>query len=271
MRAQPSIGDIQQAAHEYGHDYAKGSPHIRHDAIRTRLISTIQRVATDILDRRRRCRVLEIGAGHGAFTDHLVAVGAEVEITEMSAPSAEVLCHRFRHNKNVTVFHDPAGTRSFEGDPIDMVVCISVLHHIPDYVITVERLVDRVAAGGAFVSFQDPLWYPRQSWSSRRLDRIAYLSWRVCQGELRRGIATIVRRTRGIYDETNVADMSEYHVVRQGVDEVMLCRVLQAKFRDVELRRYWSTQSGILQRLGDTIATPNTFGIVALDRRSQHA
>ncbi|MHB9863795.1 class I SAM-dependent methyltransferase [Streptomyces sp. YIM S03343] len=262
----PTIGHLQERAHGQGHDYAKGSPHIRHHRIREQVISGLHGLVGQVVERNGRCRVLEVGAGHGTFTDHLVAAGAEVRVTEMSAPSAAVLRHRFRHNPRVTVVHDAEGEEVFRQEPLDAVVCISVLHHIPDYLGAVEHLVRRVVPGGAFFSIQDPLWYPRRSALSMNLDRGAYLLWRLGQGELRRGLATRVRRLRGRYDETNEADMAEYHVVRQGVDEQALRDLLAPAFRGVELRRYWSTQSGALQALGERLAPATTFGLLAHDR-----
>jgi SAM-dependent methyltransferase len=262
----PTIGHLQERAHGHGHDYAKGSPHIRHHRIRERVVAGLHGMVGRVVERNGRCRVLEVGAGHGTFTDHLAAAGAEVRVTEMSAPSADVLRHRFRNNARVTVVHDPDGEEVFGTEPLDAVVCISVLHHIPDYLGAVERLVRRVEPGGAFFSVQDPLWYPRRSALSMNLDRGAYLLWRLGQGELRRGLATRARRLRGRYDETNEADMSEYHVVRQGVDEDALRKLLAPAFHQVELRRYWSTQSGVLQVLGERLAPATTFGFLADDR-----
>ncbi|MEU2154390.1 methyltransferase [Streptomyces sp. NPDC019396] len=239
--------------------------------MRARVVEVVQRVIGEVLDRNGRCRVVELGAGHGAFTDHLLAMGAEVAVTEMSGPSAELLERRFRHNPRVTVIHDPTGDVQFEGSSIDCVVTISVLHHIPDYLTAVERLVGRIAEGGAFVSFQDPLWYPRRSSVSMGLDRSAYLLWRLGQGAYGRGVATRLRRLRGVYDNTNSADMSEYHVVRNGVDEERLKQLLEPAFESVRLHRYWSTQSGVLQALGERLAPPTTFGIVAERRHAaQH-
>lgn len=51
--------------------------------------------------------------------------------------------------------------------------------------------------------------------------------------------------------------------MRQGVDEESVADVLRGTFADVRVERYWSTQSGWLQRLGDRWATPNTFGVEA--------
>jgi hypothetical protein len=80
--------------------------------------------------------------------------------------------------------------------------------------------VQRITVGGAFVSFQDSLWYPRRSPGSLAVERGAYLLWRMGQGQLWRGVASVLRRRRGAYDETDPSDMIEYHVVRKGVDEL---------------------------------------------------
>jgi trans-aconitate methyltransferase len=264
--SKPTIGLLQERAHGEGHDYAKGSPHIRHHRIRERVIAGLHTLVGQVIERNGQCRVLEIGAGHGTFTDHLVAAGATVEVTEMSAPSAAILRHRFRYNPQVAVTHTPEGTDVLPSEPLDAVVCISVLHHIPDYLGTVDRLVQRIVPGGAFFSIQDPLWYPRRSRTSMNADRGAYLLWRLGQGQLRRGLATRVRRLRGHYDETNEADMAEYHVVRQGVDEIALRQLLTPVFRHVELQRYWSTQSAALQALGERFGPATTFGLFARNR-----
>ncbi|WP_306968049.1 class I SAM-dependent methyltransferase [Streptomyces afghaniensis] len=266
-QSRPTIGELQERAHGAGHDYAKGSPHIRHHRVRERVISAVHTLVGEIVERSGQCRVLEVGAGHGTFTDHLVAAGARVEVTEMSAHSVAVLRRRFRGSPHVTVTHDPEGKEIFRSEPVDAVVCVSVLHHIPDYLTAVEHLIGRTAPGGAFLSMQDPLWYPRRSHLSMGVDRGAYLLWRLGQGQLRRGLATRMRRLRGHYDESNEADMSEYHVVRQGVDEVALQEILAPAFQEVRLQRYWSTQSGVLQALGERFAPPTTFGVLARNRR----
>ncbi|WP_240929643.1 class I SAM-dependent methyltransferase [Streptomyces coryli] len=267
LRTPPSMGTLQEHEHGEGHDYAAGSPHIRHHSLRERLIGSLHGVIGEIQETNGRCRVLEVGAGHGTFTDHLVAAGAEVTVTEMSEPSASFLRRRFRHNDRVTVLHDADGERALRGDPVDLVVCISVLHHIPDYVRSVRRLTDRVVPGGAFVSYQDPLWYPRRGTVSMAADRGAYFLWRLGQGQLQRGLATRVRRLRGIRDESNPADMVEYHVVRDGVDELALRDLLAECFADVGVERYWSTQSPLLQQLGERRGPRTTFGLIARGRR----
>ncbi|MEU9173153.1 class I SAM-dependent methyltransferase [Streptomyces sp. NPDC048420] len=261
-----SMGELQERAHGVEHDYAKGSPHIRHHAVRDRLITSLHTLVQEVIDRNGQCRVLELGAGHGTFTDHLLAAGARITVTEMSTPSVRFLQSRFRHNPNVTVLHDQSGGATCRVGPVDAVVCISVLHHIPDYLGTVRQLVERIVPGGAFLSAQDPLWYPRRSRLSMNLDRNAYFLWRLGQGHFRRGLSTRLRRMRGVYDETNEADMVEYHVVRNGVDEEALRDLLAPAFEKVEVQRYWSTQSGVLQAVGERVFPPTTFGLIARHR-----
>ncbi|MFG2022743.1 class I SAM-dependent methyltransferase [Streptomyces sp. NPDC048825] len=262
----PSMGELQERDHGIGHDYAKGSPHIRHHTIRDRLIGDLHVLVQEVISRTGQCHVLELGAGHGTFTDHLLAAGARVTVTEMSEPSVRFLQSRFHHNPNVTVLHDKDGTAACQAGPLDAVVCVSVLHHIPDYLGTVKQLVERIVSGGAFLSAQDPLWYPRRSRLSMSLDRNAYFLWRLGQGQLGRGLATRLRRLRGVYDDAKEADMVEYHVVRDGVDEEALRDLLAPAFATVEVRPYWSTQSGLLQAVGERLFPPTTFGLVATER-----
>ncbi len=54
---------------------------------------------------------------------------------------------------------------------------------------------------GAFLSPEDPLWYPRRSTASPALDRGSCSCRRVLRGEHRRGTATRVRRLCATYDE----------------------------------------------------------------------
>ncbi len=258
---------LQEAVHGAGHDYVDGSPHLMHARLNTWMRDVLNATVADLADRAGRpVRVLEVGAGHGPFTETLLAAGAEVVVTEMSAPSARHLADRFRHNPRVRVVHDPEGDLAVHGR-VDLVVFMSVLHHIPDYLDALARAAAAVAPGGAVVSFQDPLLYSRQGRSSRVVARAATLAWRATRGDLVRGLRTQARRLRGVYDENDPSDMSEYHCVRDGVDEQAVAALLAGWFADVRLEHYGSTQAGWAQALGRHRAPPNTFGVVARHRR----
>lgn len=261
--------NLQDRSHGPDHQYESASPHLLHVNLRNQIAIAIQHAVERSLARSGQCRVLEIGAGHGAFTEFAVAAGAMVTVTEMSESSAEVLARRFRRNNRVRVVYDRDGESMIcERATYDVVLCISVLHHIPDYLAYTADLVGLVSPGGDLISFQDPLWYPRRSRRSMAAQWGAYFAWRVFQGDLRRGLRTRVRHFRGILDERLVEDMVEYHVVRRGVDELALQTLLVRSFASVELVKYWSTQSAVLHRLGQRLRLQSNFGLVAARRHA---
>lgn len=264
-----AVARHQSVAHHAGFDYTAGSPHLRHRDLHRRVVTACRDAVRDVLARWGHCRVLEVGAGHGTFTDHVAALGAEVWVTEMSQDSATRLADRFRYNANVHVRPDPDGTAAAALGTFDVVLCLSVLHHIPDYVAAVAQYTAQLAPGGAFVSYQDPLWYPRRGRVSRLIDRGAYLTWRLGRPGRARGLASLSRRLRGAYDDTLPGDSVEYHVVRLGVDEDTLEKLLRERFSDVRVDRYWSTQAGPLQWLGERVGPPTTFGLVATGAHPQ--
>jgi hypothetical protein len=166
------------------------------------------------------------------------------------------------------VHFDESGEAILESsDRWDLAVMTSVLHHIPDYLTFLSKLSALVTEGGTIFTVQDPLYYPRMSKFAHVADRGAYFAWRVFQGDVKRGLATRLRRLRGVYLDTEPSDLVEYHVVRDGVDEKAIADTLGSYFDDVEIFRYWSTQAPLLQRIGDRTRLVTTFGVEATGRR----
>ncbi|MDD9370565.1 MAG: class I SAM-dependent methyltransferase [Acidimicrobiales bacterium] len=258
---------VQDAFHHAAFDHVPGSPHIKHERLRTAIVSSLRTRVRALCDGTRRCHALELGAGHGTFTDTLVDAGASVVVTEMSSARERVLRSHFRDRPDVRVEYDDDGDWIFRTDErFDLVVCISVLHHIPDYMRAVRRLAELTRPGGAFVCWQDPTWYPSMPTSVRAMSTGSYFVWRIGRGNLRRGLATRLRRGRGVLDENRAEDSAEYHVVRQGVDQDALVRLLAARYASVDLQSYWSTQWGPLHRVGQRMGLGNTFAIEATGR-----
>lgn len=261
-----TVERAQDVAHGDGHDYIVGSPHLRHASLRKRIDDKITAAIAETLARQHDCKVLEVGAGHGFFTDTVLQAGGTATVTEMSKASFDYLSAKFRDVEGVRILYDVDGNAPFDdGTHYDVILLVSVIHHIPDYIGVVTRLCDTVLRrGGTVVTFQDPLWYPRQSRWQRAISSGAYFAWRITQGDLKRGLATRWRRMRRVYSETE-ADLVEYHVVRQGVDELALLDLFGARFSEVKIDTYFSTQSIRLQALGEKHLPANTFGIVARD------
>lgn len=268
-----SMSELQAMDHGADKDYGSGPPHVTHSSIRGRIERDLMGLVAERVAATGRCRVIEVGAGHGTFTGTLLAAGAHVTVTEMSRHSVAVLRATFGSRPDVDVVHDIDGlflAQAARGG-FDVVVFVSVLHHIPDYQEALEGAAGALAPGGSIYTVQDPLWYPRRTRRNLRADRMAYLVFRLRRGNYVRGLATRARRMRGVYDESNPADMVEYHVVRQGVDDVAIEALLRPLFERVEIWRYWSTQSPLLQRIGERYAAPTTFGVIARGRREPAA
>lgn len=262
------VARLQGSSHGEGYDYVAGSPHLRHGALHQRVDATIRWAVTEVLKRQRSCRVLEVGAGHGFFTETVIGAGGTPTVTEMSKASHDFLKRKFSDSPGVRIIYDADGCTPFrDGVKYDVILLISVIHHIPDYIKTVTDLCDEVLRpGGIVVTFQDPLWYPRQSRRARALSWGSYFAWRMMQGNFKRGLSTRWRRLRGTYNDSP-SDLVEYHVVRQGVDECALAELLRARFAGVDVDRYFSTESPILQAIGARYFPANTFAIVASGRK----
>lgn len=266
-KSRKAVVAAQARAHGHGHDYDKGSPHLRHPKLRRMIEQRLTDLVKDTIARRGACHVVEVGAGHGSFTALLRTLGAQVTVTEASQASAEHLRRTFAGDDQVIVIHDESGEGILNHvETWDLAVMISVLHHIPDYVSFLDGLQHRIAEGGAIFSVQDPLFYARRTRWSHRVGRGTYLAWRLLQGNYGQGLASRVRRLRGVYDETQESDLVEYHVVRQGVDEEGIRQLLSRQF-DFELFRYWSTQAPLFQKMFENAGLETEFGFVARNRR----
>jgi SAM-dependent methyltransferase len=262
---EPDVQRLQELAHAEDYDYLAGSPHLKHQSLHNRLVTQLRTAIVEVSSNGHAPAVLEVGAGDGAFVAAALDAGASVTATEMSRPAIAILERRFGADPAFSaIFVDDDTPPPYLDARYSVVLFASVLHHIPDYLDTVDRVLTyHLEPGGTFLSFQDPLWYPAQSRTTRLFNQVAYLSWRLRQGNLRRGIQARLRRMRGAYDDHNVSDTAEYHVVRQGVDHHRLIATLTPRFERVELVSYWSTQSDFWQRLGEKSGRANTFAIVA--------
>jgi SAM-dependent methyltransferase len=214
-----------------------------------------------------RLEVLEIGAGHGGFTEPVLAAGCQVTVVEASRPSLRTLERRYGHNPGFRSVFDPDGTLDEVSGRYSLILIVAVLHHIPDYVAFLDRVARFLAPGGTLLTLQDPLWYSRLPPVTHALNRGGYYLWRIGQGNARQALSTLSRRVRGVHDPTNPADMVEYHVVREGVDEQAVTAAITDRFDAVTLLPYWSNQLGPVQRVGDRLGLANTFGVLATSYR----
>jgi SAM-dependent methyltransferase len=260
---------LQSVAFSEQNKYTHGAPHLLHATLRRKSEKILQTAIASLHKDGHTQTALEVGAGDGTHTDFLKGYNLNVTVTDMSEYSVKLLSERYRDDPSVKVIFDRDGTWPQDSkESFDLLVCMSVLHHIPDYVEYLSWAFNLVEEGGAFVSWQDPLWYPRRSKINMTVDRGAYFTWRISQGNYIQGLKTRLRRIRGHYDEALVEDMSEYHVVRSGVDEEAIRHLALEFFDHVKVEKYWSTQGPMLQKVGDRAGLVSNFGIIATGRKA---
>lgn len=258
---------LQESYYDEDVNYRAGSPHLTHWMLYERLVGIIRDSIGDLSTAGLGLEVLEIGAGHGGFTEPVLAAGCRVTAVEASRPSLRTLERRYRHNPGFRAVYDADGSLDAVGGTYSLVLIVAVLHHIPDYVSFLQRVTRFLAPGGTLLTLQDPLWYPRLPRVTHALDRGGYYVWRVGQGNAKQALSTLSRRVRGVHDPTNPADMVEYHVVREGVDEQAVTAAVSDRFDAVTLIPYWSNQLSPMQHVGARLGLANTFGVLATGNR----
>jgi SAM-dependent methyltransferase len=254
--------NIQEKYYLPNIDYRRGSPHLSHPGLYDRLIEVMRGTIQGLADQGMPLRVLDVGAGHGGFTELALAMGCEVTAVDMSKPSVDELRRRFGTNPKFHAVYDPDGTLRDMDNDYSLIMFVSVLHHIPDYMSSLTMACQRIVNGGSLLTLQDPLLYSRHR-TAHRVDQAAYFAWRLGQGDLSKGMQTRLRRIRGILDETDPSDMVEYHVIRDGVDEERILSFAKTEFSEASLLTYWSSQLRLGQGLGDRLGLRDYFGVVA--------
>lgn len=100
-------------------------------AARVEFITTM-RVLGDYL-KRSPMRILDLGAGTGAYTVPLSDMGHEVDAVELAEKNVELLREKTNGTKNVRIFHGSATDLSaFESDYYDIVLVFGPLYHLHD-------------------------------------------------------------------------------------------------------------------------------------------
>lgn len=275
MRNDPEHGAALRAniASYYTFDeraYINGAPHLKHAGIAQSYRALVNAAVGQLERDPRTFSVLELGAGSGLASTAWLERGVEITAVD----SSETMLGRFATRaeafglKPKVVAADAVSFLESSSETFDVVTLVSMIHHVPDYLDLLRRAIARVRVGGCLITFADPLRYDRMPRFHHSIERTSYFMWRVGQGNLTRGIKTRFRRLRGVYSEAEVVDFDEYHVVRNGVDSSEIVRHLQASFSQVRLVSYWSTNSWLLQSLGERLRLVSCFGVLASQRQS---
>jgi SAM-dependent methyltransferase len=161
-----------------------------------------------------RC-ALDIGAGTGFFTKHLLRAGFSVDAVEVSGGMADELEKRYGGDGRLRVIREDAVNYLSSCDKrYDLVSFVSVLHHLFDYCEVLKHAAEHVAEGGFLYTTCDPV-APDNAGAHRLLramDKAAYV--------LARPSIIARRLTRASHspaEDGAEMDLAEFHA-RSGVD-----------------------------------------------------
>jgi SAM-dependent methyltransferase len=154
-----------------------------------------------------------------------------------------------------------------KSEQYDIIVVNSFLHHVPDYMGMIRKIIMILSPYGQFFSFQDPVRYDTVGRFTMLFSKVAYFSWRVFKGDVIGGLKRRLRRARGIYLEDSMHDNAEYHVTRNGVDQDAIRKLFRENGFDCNIVSYFSTQSPLFQFIGTALGMKNTFAIIAQKRQ----
>ncbi len=142
---------------------------MRHDEIfndveQTRLAASVREaVAAVRAPSREGIRALDVGAGTGNLTRHLLDAGARVTAADISPGCLEEIRERFGVSGRLqTAVLDGTSLSGFADGEFDLVACYSVLHHVPDYPALVREMGRVIRTGGvAYVDHErhDASWH----------------------------------------------------------------------------------------------------------------
>ena len=126
-------------------------------------------------------RVVDAGAGIGAYTELLLADGREVVALEYLPAFAAEIERRFGDKPKVTVIQadlgDPDGLPEFP--PGDSIICLNVLEHVEDDLQALRNIRERVKRGGRLF-----ILVPAYAWLFNSMDRAVGHHRRYRKGEL---------------------------------------------------------------------------------------
>jgi 2-polyprenyl-3-methyl-5-hydroxy-6-metoxy-1,4-benzoquinol methylase len=124
-------------------------------------------------------KVLDVGAGTGNLTGKLLRMGYQVVAVDISAEMCEILKRKYSNyleGEKLTVIASPIEDVIFDRAEFDLITCYSVLHHLPDYVDAIKRLLGFLKKGGVIYLDHEisPFFWKRESSTVAQMVKLFY-------------------------------------------------------------------------------------------------
>jgi len=173
------IHEANVAVHRFEAEYYELlHPEVYSKQEQKRISSTLRIVDNLIANNKKNA--LDFGAGTGNLTGKLLQMGYTVTAIDISAEMCAILKKKYEawiKAKKLIVTNSPVEDVSFDRDEFDLIVCYSVLHHLPNYVDAIRRLSFFLKKGGIMYIDHEvsPFYWKDESHSAAKLVKDLYL------------------------------------------------------------------------------------------------
>lgn len=126
----------------------------------------VRKIISDIVNNNHNLNVLDVGAGTGNLALKFLDLGCQVTAADVSAKSLALLKKISGDNSNLKLAMINDEKLSFADNQFDVVCTYSVLHHVPDYLLTVKEMIRICKPGGLIYidhEASEKKWLPNQA------------------------------------------------------------------------------------------------------------
>ena len=119
--------------------YESTHTEIYNDIEQSRLVNDLEKSLSFI--KKSNITALDLGCGAGNLTNHLLNMGCYVIAADVSTGFLDLIEDKFFDRKVSTFQLNGEDLNGIEDNSIDFIATYSVLHHIPDYIMTINEMI----------------------------------------------------------------------------------------------------------------------------------
>jgi ubiquinone/menaquinone biosynthesis C-methylase UbiE len=214
----------------------------RHEQIR--ILTTLKIIDKLILNNNKRA--LDFGAGTGNLTGKLLELGYKVLAVDISPEMCRILKIRYKNflnSKKLIVLNLYDEDLICDENYFDLIVCYSVLHHLPDYLTTIERLSSFLKKGGIIYLDHEPspFFWKAEPKIISQLIKYAHEHFSWLLNILTRVLIGIYGRIPSIdYSLSDFWTKKEHHIDHDKIKQTFLKKKFDFAIRvDYHLKQTW--------------------------------
>ncbi len=195
------------------------------------------RTAIDLLELEPEQTVIDMGAGTGAFSLNAAAFCSKIYAVDVSRAMVEFCRQKAVEAGIENIEFAQGGFLTYEhtAEPVDAIVCASVLHHLPDFwkLIGLRRLAGMLKPGGKFYLFDVVFSFDQSGYRSALDDWVQSTSQNVGL-EFKEEVETHIR------DEYSTFDW-----IMEGLLERAGFKIVTADYQDDFLVKYLCSKNTV--------------------------